>query len=163
VRTLALCLAAALLGACTAQAVEQPFPFNHRVHFEGGVACVDCHQGVDSGPVAGIPKVESCLDCHADDITNNPEATPLIARGRGHGKAGTELGFRRLYALPGHVYYSHRRHVGIAKLECPVCHGDIGQSVRPPERPIAATLRMETCMDCHERSGVEDDCAWCHH
>ncbi len=47
-------------------------------------------------------------------------------------------------------------------LECASCHDDIGRSERPPPGPVARTLNMSTCMECHQKRGVENDCAWCH-
>jgi hypothetical protein len=142
--------------------VVQPIPFNHRIHAERGLTCDTCHQYVFEKPFAGIPRVGFCMACHSSDITQNPAAQPSIETVRRHAAAGTEIPWQRLYTLPYHVYYSHRRHTAIGGLECPTCHGDIGESETPPVRPIAQTLDMDNCMDCHEQRGVENDCAWCH-
>lgn len=155
-------LAALAPAACADPAIAQPIPFNHRIHAANGIGCVDCHQGVLTGPRAGIPRVEVCMQCHEADITENPAAGPHVALVRLHAKARTEIPWRRLHELPAHVYYSHRRHVAIARLDCSVCHDDIGQRTAPPAGPVARTLRMESCMACHEARGVENDCARCH-
>ena len=140
----------------------QPIPFNHRIHVDNGLTCDFCHQYVFEKPFAGIPRVEVCIGCHSGDITQNPDATPSVEAIRRHAEAGTEIPWVRLYVLPHHVYYSHRRHTAIAELACTTCHGDIGESETPPAHPIAQTLKMENCVDCHRRRGVENDCAWCH-
>ncbi len=161
-RSLLLALAAAGMQSCADEPVVQPIPFNHRIHTTKQVICENCHEHVTDAPFAGLPKVEVCMGCHGRDIVKNPAAKPYVALVRKHEKEGTEFPWVRLYELPNHVYYSHRRHVDIAKLECKTCHGGIGESEQPPDRPIARTLTMENCMDCHERSGVDNDCAWCH-
>ena len=140
----------------------QPIPFNHRIHAENGLTCDFCHQYVFEKPFAGMPRVELCMGCHVGDIAQNPNAKPYIETIRRHAEAGTEIPWVRLYTLPHHVYYSHRRHAAIAGLPCATCHGDIGERVTPPPHPIAQTLTMENCVDCHQEHGVENDCAWCH-
>ncbi len=163
IRGLSLVVAVVLLGVCPSEGqVTQPIPFNHRIHTANGLTCDGCHQYVFEKPFAGIPRVELCMGCHIGDIAENPAAKPYIETIRRHAEAGTEIPWVRLYTLPHHVYYSHRRHAAIAGLPCTTCHGDIGESERPPTNPIARTLTMENCVDCHQKEGVENDCAWCH-
>jgi hypothetical protein len=158
-----LALAAALAASgCDPPAVAQPLPFNHRIHVANAIECVQCHPGVRTAAHAGLPRVEVCMECHETDITENPAAKPHVERLRAHASAGTEVPWQRLYALPAHVYYSHRRHVAIAGLACATCHGDIAERTTPPAAPLARTLSMRTCMECHEARGVGNDCAWCH-
>lgn len=160
----ALLFAAAALGSagCAEPDIGQPIPFNHLIHKENGVGCVDCHAGVLSGPSAGIPRVEVCMQCHEADITANPAAAPHVQLVRDHARAGTEIPWRKLHVLPAHVYYSHRRHVAIARLDCSGCHDGIGERTTPPPGPVARTLEMENCIRCHEERGVNNDCARCH-
>ena len=150
------------LGGFWEEPVVQPIPFNHRIHAENGLTCDFCHEYVFEKSFAGIPRVEFCMACHSGDITQNPAAKPFIETIRRYSEAGTQNPWVRLYELPHHVYYSHRRHVGIAGIACETCHGNIGQSETPPTHPIAQTLQMENCVDCHQKQGVENDCAWCH-
>jgi hypothetical protein len=149
-------------GGCAESPVAQPIPFNHRLHVANEIECVHCHEGVLTAARAGLPRVEVCMECHEADITENPAAMAHVELVRRHARAGTEIPWQKLYALPAHVYYSHRRHVAIAGLECAGCHGDIAEAATPPPGPVARTLAMGTCMDCHEARGVENDCAWCH-
>lgn len=159
--TLAVLAAIAAVG-CADPPIVQPIPFNHRLHVANDIECVHCHEGLLTGPHAGLPRVAICMECHDADITENPAARPHVETVRRHARAGTEVPWRRLHVLPGHVYYSHRRHVAIARLECATCHGDIAERTTPPTAPVARTLAMATCMDCHEARGVENDCARCH-
>jgi hypothetical protein len=47
-----------------------------------------------------------------------------------------------------------------AKIDCAVCHGGIAQTAFPPAR--VRSLRMEDCIDCHEKRGAPTDCLACH-
>jgi len=156
------CLPFTVGAAFWEAAAVQPIPFNHRIHADNGLTCDVCHQYVFEKSFAGIPRAELCMGCHSGDIAQNPAAKPYIELIRQHAAAGTEIPWVRLYNLPHHVYYSHRRHTTIAGLACPTCHGGIGQSERPPEYPVAQTLTMDNCVNCHRERGVENDCAWCH-
>jgi hypothetical protein len=155
-------LAALAAAGCADPPVVQPIPFNHRVHVANEIECVHCHEGLRTGARAGLPRVEICMECHEADITENPSARPDVEVVRRHAREGTQIAWRRLHVLPAHVYYSHRRHVAIAGLECAACHGDVAKTTAPPPGPVARTLSMGTCMDCHEARGVENDCARCH-
>lgn len=151
-----------VLSACQTETV-QPFPFNHNIHVEqSGMVCTGCHEYVEERPYAGIPRVATCILCHSIDVTQNPEAQPYVEMIRQHAAEGTDFGWRRLYELSHTVYYSHRRHVKIAGIECETCHGDMGAMIVPASAPVRRTLTMDGCMECHEQSGVENDCAWCH-
>lgn len=76
-------------------------------------------------------------------------------------EAGDPLRFNKLFRLPDHVFYTHRRHVGIAELECADCHGAIAETERPPERALVP-VSMDSCMDCHREHGLTLDCNACH-
>ncbi|MBI3004413.1 MAG: cytochrome c3 family protein [Ignavibacteriales bacterium] len=72
-----------------------------------------------------------------------------------------EVPWERVYKVPDHVYFSHRRHVVAGRLECEVCHGNVQQFTMPvslPEIPVT----MENCMSCHRKHNVTNDCLSCH-
>jgi len=137
---------------------EQPYPFNHAIH-TAKAGCVTCHVGVRSGDRAGLPDLTFCAGCHATvpwkDATTEQQASWQAAR------AGEAQPFERLYRLPSHVYFSHRRHVVLAAIECERCHGAMGERTTPPAFPLVA-LRMRDCVDCHASEGVTTDCTACH-
>jgi hypothetical protein len=138
--------------------VRQPVAFNHRKHTEQlKLACQLCHQYVATGAHAGLPSAPMCVMCHQVRQGTTAEATrvtALLSRGE-------PLQFIKLFRLPPHVYFSHRRHVGIAKLPCEDCHGTIAHTERPPERPLV-TIRMRVCLGCHRHAGQSVDCVACH-
>ncbi len=153
----------AALGGFQAHAATQPFPFNHRIHtVANGLECETCHEGAKTALHSGLPRVELCMGCHEGDITTNKAAEPFIATLRQHAKEGKELPWVRLYQLPRHVFYSHRLHTTVAKIDCAVCHGSIGKSEVPPAEPVATTIDMKNCIACHEKHAVSTDCSRCH-
>ena len=139
-------------------AVTQPIAFNHRKHTQDlGLACDFCHQYVTLGAHAGLPGRDVCANCHAAPLGDSKEAARLTeALSR-----GDSLQFHKLFRLPAHVNFTHRRHVGVAKLDCQVCHGGIALTERPPARPLVS-IRMAFCLDCHRARQQSLDCVACH-
>lgn len=151
------------LGGTWDSGTVQPIPFNHYIHtVKNELSCDTCHQSVYDKPFAGLPRADVCMMCHSEDITTNPAAAPYIRKIRAYAQNGTAIPWVRLYVLPATVYYSHRRHAKIAKLDCSICHGDIGRSTSPPAYPIARTLDMDTCIACHVKSNAGYECVRCH-
>ena len=138
-------------------AVEQPIAFNHKKHIGAGLECAACHEGIAEGRVhAQLPRIEVCMTCHGSD--DNPKTKAV----RDYAARNREIPWQRVYRVPAHVYFSHERHVGIAKLECAVCHGDMAEKATPVTRP-AVTIKMGRCIACHQTRGVTSDCMACHH
>lgn len=136
----------------------QPIAYNHRLHTQDlSISCVTCHRGVETAERAGRPSLARCVECHESAITDNPEEHKI----QQYAAAGQEIPWRRLTRLPDHVYFSHRRHVVAGKIECGTCHGPMELEAAPPPRALRP-IRMSTCMQCHERSGVSNDCNTCH-
>lgn len=139
-------------------AVGQPIAFNHLKHTsELGLSCDFCHQYVNSGAHAGLPNEEQCAICHRTTQGSSDEAarvTELV-------EAGAAIRFNKLFSMPDHVFYTHRRHVAIGELDCTECHGAIAETERPPGRALVA-ITMETCMECHRERGQTLNCNACH-
>ncbi len=157
-RVFPLLAAGLLLGACehTPPAV-QPIQFSHKAHVEKGLACDTCHQSVETASFAGMPATETCMMCHQVAITDSPEEEKV----RQYGEKGFRIPWQRVYEVPGHVYFSHRRHVGLGRVECIKCHGSVGESAAPLT-VAAVPIRMERCMTCHAQEGAANDCNACH-
>lgn len=138
--------------------VAQPLAFNHLKHTQDlSLGCEFCHPYVNTGRHAGLPNRDTCGICHQVQQGESAEAarvTQLLTQGE-------PLQFNKLFRLPAHVNYTHRRHVGIAKLECERCHGGIATTDRPPARPLVA-VSMDFCLACHRASGQSLDCVACH-
>lgn len=136
---------------------NQPFAFNHAAHVKGA-DCGLCHAGIRTGARAGIPDLNFCTGCHAV-----APGKPSVAAEAAWKKAaaGETVPWNRVYRLPSHVYFSHRRHVVLAELTCVTCHGDIAQRAEPLSEPLER-LKMRDCIACHEKNKVTADCTGCH-
>jgi len=156
----ALALAAATVVGLMrrAEGVPQPVAFNHLKHTRDlELGCEFCHAYVRSGAHAGLPGAETCALCHRVRQGTSAEAarvTELLA-------GGDPLRFNKLFRLPEHVFYTHRRHAGIADLDCGKCHGAIAETERPPERPLVR-ITMSYCLECHREGQQTLDCNACH-
>ncbi len=141
----------------------QPIAFNHKLHIEeASLGCPDCHQFVTSQHYAGFPSKYVCFDCH--DPEDDPEAedfNPKLASLMAFGETDGDIPWHRVTINPEHVFFSHRRHVTVAKLDCRECHPDMPDRTSPPTRgPIQ--MAMDECIDCHEQKAASVDCVACH-
>lgn len=136
--------------------IEQPLAFNHRIHGENGMECLDCHPYYEENASSGRPSQEECSFCHQELLGESQAEKKLIE----YIKSGKKIEWNRLYRVPEDVYFSHRRHVVLGDIQCSTCHGDIGESSKPPSKPLNIT--MEKCIKCHKKRGAEIDCISCH-
>lgn len=137
--------------------VTQPLEFNHRKHVEENeIDCSMCHASYATETFSGFPDNDTCAACHGEAIGQSAEEKRLVAML----KAGRPLVWQPLFRQPSHVFYSHRRHVVSAGLECATCHGEIARTSSPPRSVDRMT--MEECMACHLRSKVAAGCTTCH-
>ena len=137
----------------------QPINYNHKVHIEkAGMNCTDCHAYAEKLASASIPTLETCQNCHNDTpLSQSPEETKLL----NHVAEKKEIPWARIYKLPDHVYFSHRRHVVRGKLDCAECHGvmaELTEAVSIPAKPVT----MENCLRCHQKTNASTDCLACH-
>jgi hypothetical protein len=138
--------------------ITQPIAFNHRLHVEDlGSECTDCHLYAATGVRATIPNLEVCADCHEEAQTDSAEEALLVE----YIQADEPIPWRKIYRVPDHVYFSHRRHTAIGGIECGKCHGAMGEREEPVTRQ-AIRLSMNRCMECHDEAGVSNDCLLCH-
>ena len=136
---------------------EQPFEFPHDVHAGKQIMCTEyCHEGVTTGPVAGLPSVSTCMICHSAIATDRPRIQQLTALS----ERGIDLEWKRVYGYvrEAHVRFNHAPHIR-AEVECATCHGNIG------EQEIAqrnVDLNMGFCVNCHNETSASVDCLTCH-
>lgn len=138
--------------------VSQPIAFNHRKHVEElQMECSVCHEFYQTAQHSGLPGLATCLGCHDEKDPQQPELKKLqqIAA------AGTDAVFSKLFRIPDHTFYSHRRHVTIGKIPCETCHGEIARTTAPPQSAMVR-ITMNFCIDCHRSKGVSTDCTRCH-
>lgn len=146
------------VAAGRSTSVPQPVAFNHRKHTEDlGLDCAFCHAYVRSGAHAGLPDAQTCVMCHSAPQGTSPEAarvTELLQQ-------GDSLRFNKLFTLPAHVFYTHRRHVALGELACENCHGTIATTERPPPQPLVE-VTMDFCVNCHRERDQTVECNACH-
>jgi len=144
----------------------QPIAFNHSLHIENEVECLMCHAGLTDASESRLPTVDTCTTCHMDDP--EPGAAAGLFTLAQYSADGNELEWDPMLRLPDHVYFSHIRHVEVAKLECVACHSDMPKRTEPPQH--RRTMAMQTCVGCHEDHADQSasarrasvDCASCH-
>ena len=131
-------------GYTTGQGVvlDQPVPFSHDHHTAGlGIHCGYCHTSVEKAAFAGIPPIETCMNCHRQIWTNAALLEPV----REAYRTGVPLQWERVHDLPDYVYFNHSVHVAKG-IGCESCHGRVD---RMPLIKQAESLTMQWCLDCH--------------
>lgn len=148
-----------LINSCSdSRSAVQPVLYNHKLHVgEVGLACPACHAQVLSRQKASIPNIDVCRGCHQEAMTESEEEAKLV----GYIKRNERIPWVQVHRLPGHAYFSHRRHVTIGKIDCSECHGNVAEMTLPFAKPHVP-VRMAFCVDCHEKKRAETDCAACH-
>jgi len=133
---LPLVLAAALAAAgCTkgmkteskAEAKRADVEFPHSTHVDQGIACEDCHAGLEKSvslKQRHLPPKEKCAECHDGYSGPTPESIP-----------------------PARLSFSHAAHLPkiTAKEKCAVCHAKLPEIGEPRFVPP-----MEACTGCHK-------------
>jgi hypothetical protein len=129
-------------GTGAGLSVVQPVPFSHQHHAgDLGIDCRYCHTSVEHSATAGMPPTKTCMNCHSQIWVGSQVLEPV----RESYRTDVSLRWRRVYNLPGFVYFDHSIHVqkGIG---CSSCHGRVDQM---PFTYQAPTLLMEWCLECH--------------
>ncbi len=165
-------------------APEQPIAYRHDIHAgdptkkthdglpQYGIDCQYCHTGVTTSKKAGVPSMNTCMNCH-------------IAVG--YGKPGVDklkkfysekkpLEWVRIHNMQDFVRFAHAPHIKEllkpgqpTKTACVACHGDVA-SMEVVEQ--VKSLNMGFCVNCHrdyrneaayKKHGVNTDCNTCHY
>ena len=145
--------------------VEQPIEFSHKIHVaEQDIPCTDCHVGAERDVHATLPALSRCLLCHMKPQAKEEGAEldprePLV---RELAAEGTPVRWIQVTRNVGHVYFSHRAHVGIAGMACSECHGDVAAWDVPPPHADQRLQSMDACLGCHREQGGPTTCDACH-
>ena len=127
---------------------QQRTAFNHKTHVQGaGLDCATCHETGATSAEAGMPTLDACQTCHADDPA---KTSPFISNGKTAWSEYTQI--------PDEVKFSHQTHAAKG-LKCEDCHGNMGESTATGKQ-LAFT--MDTCLACHAKKYAKTDCATCH-
>lgn len=130
-------------GTGVGLAIVQPIPFSHEHHVGIlGIDCRYCHTSVEHSSFAGLPPTKTCMNCHSQIWVGS---APIVEPIRESYRTNRSIEWKRVYNLPGFVYFDHSIHVqkGIG---CASCHGRID---RMPFTFQVPSLLMEWCLGCH--------------
>ena len=131
----------------------QPVAFDHRLHMEQRMECIDCHPGAVEGERAGLPDRDRCMLCHQAIATDSAAVRRLAGL-----PTGRRIRWERVYRVPDFVFFSHAEH-SAAGLGCVTCHGPVEtRSVLAQE----ISTNMVACMNCHAQRRVSNECYLCH-
>ncbi len=142
---------------------EQPIEFSHTTHVNSlNLECLYCHSAAEKSIHATIPDGELCYSCHKDADIDKPEVKKMLAMY----EAQNEIYWDRVYQVKDHVYFSHRVHTMVAKLECQECHGPV-ENMTVAIRSSGGSsdrgfLEMGWCVTCHKKRGAPRECITCH-
>ncbi len=139
--------------------ITQPISFSHKIHIEQAeLTCTDCHKYVETMASATIPNIDVCADCHSDEpLGDSKEEEKLIK----YIQDNQRVPWQKIYSVPHHVYFSHRRHVTIGEIKCISCHGNVEELTEPASYPLWLPT-MNNCIDCHKKNKITYDCLACH-
>ena len=141
----------------------QPIHYSHQLHAgKLKIDCQYCHTSAGKGKTAGIPSLNTCMNCHKavtqgpvygkDEIAKIYEAVGWDPATKAYTKPPKPIEWVRIHNLPDHVYFNHSQHVVAGKVECQTCHGPI-QTM--PEVYQFAPLSMGWCVNCHRQTEVQ--------
>lgn len=144
--------AAISLGRSQNYAPTQPIKFSHKVHVDGNkIDCKYCHHTAEFGKSAGIPAVELCMNCHVLVREGTNSGKFEIAKVVEAYETKKPVEWVRLHNLPDHVFFSHAQHVGVAKVDCKKCHGQVQEMDIMKQ---SSDLSMGWCINCHRETKV---------
>lgn len=129
------------------QPVTQPVDFPHQHHVQDvGLNCDFCHSTVKTQDFATIPNIDTCKTCHIVQQTNGSPREQNLRQN--YVLKNKTIPWKRIYTVPSHVYFSHKRHVVTGNIDCTTCHGPVPQQNHALTKPLNE-LTMEFCIDCH--------------
>lgn len=144
--------AAIKLGRSQNYAPDQPIKFSHKVHAgDNKIDCKYCHTTVEYGKSAGIPAMELCMNCHVLVREGTRSGKFEIAKVVEANETKTPVEWVRIHNLPDHVFFSHAQHVGVGKVDCKQCHGDVQNMDIVKQN---SDLSMGWCINCHRQTKV---------
>lgn len=124
------------------QYIEQPVQFSHRHHVgDVGIDCRYCHTSVEESRFAGVPPVQTCMNCHSQLYNQADYLAPV----REAFQTGVPITWVRVNNVADFVYFDHSIHVAKG-FGCSTCHGPVN------DMPLVyqdASLLMEWCLKCH--------------
>lgn len=125
--------------------------FSHKIHTEKGVNCKACHISADKDNMAGMPKEDNCILCHATVYDGKP-VEKIYTLNQWQAARGAALD------IFDDVKFSHKEHINYGK-KCSDCHKDIAKSEVVASEHIS---NANTCVQCHSQWLNQTLCGKCH-
>ena len=120
----------------------QPVEYSHKLHAgDLGMDCRYCHTGVENAPVAGVPPLQTCMNCHTL-VKTDSKKLQLVRDSWAEGKP---IEWVRVHKIPDYAYFNHSIHI-TAQVGCESCHGNVREMEVVEQKK---TLSMGWCLDCH--------------
>ncbi len=160
-----------------AGALDQPIAFSHYIHATTlQIDCEYCHSEARKSIHAGVPPVQTCMNCHRHVKTDLPEVQKIHQFYCGKdkcgpqdtGENGTPIPWNKVHDLPDYVHFAHNRHIR-AGVSCTECHGQVqlqgrkepvtvlDENGNPTQQMVVktvmvreSTLQMGWCLNCHK-------------
>jgi cytochrome c551/c552 len=155
----------------------QPIYYSHKVHAGiNQINCLYCHGSAWESKTAGIPSVNTCMNCHkaineyvkgpklyddnGDEINGTAEIAKLYKAAGFDPKNPSKwdpskaepIQWVKIHNLPDHVYFNHSQHIRAGNVQCQTCHGEI---TAMDEVKQASDLSMGWCINCHRETKVD--------
>ena len=135
---------------------EQPVNFSHKIMAgDVRIPCLHCHQDAETGPHAGLPTVETCMNCHnhVRPTDRNGNLRPDIAALLSYTDPDTHrplrpIAWQKVHDLSDFAYFDHSRHTVGGRIPCVDCHGQVETMTRVQR---VHPLTMGWCLDCHTK------------
>ncbi len=138
-------------------APEQPVAFSHKLHAgDNRIDCQYCHTYARKSEMAGVPSLSTCINCHRNIKTDDPG--PEVQKVMDAFEAQTPIEWIRVYDLPDHVWFNHKRHIA-KDITCQKCHGQVQEYVVQKK---VIDHKMGICLNCHQENDAPTDCWTCH-
>lgn len=172
---------------------SQMVAYDHSLHAGTmEIDCRYCHNSVEKSKHAGLPTTNVCMNCHAQvheskKGTGKEEIAKLHAAAgydadkmsynkdkNGNVVQGDPIIWNKAHNLPDHVFFSHKQHVNVGKVDCMQCHGDVKSYTlgrvsttqeinalidKNPDLGIVELtkpiLTMGWCIECHDKKEIE--------
>lgn len=130
---------------------DQPIPYSHRLHAGYlNIDCQYCHTAADQSRHAGVPNVETCMNCHTTVNGRTKESQDRIGKLKEAYTSGKGIEWSRVHNNPDCAYFNHMTHVRIAKngegFDCQECHGTMEHEGVANQKHI---MSMGWCINCH--------------
>lgn len=151
----------------------QPIHYSHKIHAgDNEIDCKYCHYSARQSETAGIPSLNTCMNCHmAISEVSEETATEEHSKEFYDGEIAKlydavgwdpetfqytgetkPVKWVRIHNLPDLAYFNHAQHVEVGQIDCQQCHGTVEEMevVRQEEK-----LTMGWCIECHRTTDVK--------